>query len=80
MERLNISTFHLIKCFFIELILKCTCVGISKGALLSIEAQVAVSPFKYASNSLRSGRRTADIFAAYNKRRSLALKQFTNIL
>lgn len=41
-----------------------TCVGISKGALLSIDAQVAVSPFKYANSSLRSGRRTADIFAA----------------
>lgn len=45
--------------------IKCvTCVGISRGALLSMEGQVAVSPFKYANNSLRSGRRTAGILAA----------------
>lgn len=42
-----------------------TCLGISKGALLSIEVEVAVSPFKYANNSFLSGRLTAGILAAY---------------
>lgn len=42
-----------------------TCVGISNGALLSMLGQVAVSPFKYANRSRRSGRCTTGIFSAY---------------
>lgn len=48
----------------VALLFQVTCVGSSRGALLSIAAQLAVSPFKYASNSLRSGRRTTGMFSA----------------
>lgn len=47
-----------------------TCVGISNGALLSMLGQVAVSPFKYASKSRRSGRCTTGIFSAYTRTKS----------